>query len=168
MPEGATSLVRADEAAVRLQTWPANAPWAMRHPVWASIAWVVPASAVVHLVATFLPVGRTPPLVAGFFVAALVIWTIPASAVFGLILGLLLRFAVRRLGRQSFFSRRNRLVLAGSYGLLAGGGLFLIFTRVWVAEVNFLAGVVGFCLGFAFVLLGCSGPWGHRTAREGI
>jgi hypothetical protein len=125
----------------------------MRHPVWASIAWAAGASVLIHLVATFVPVGWTPPLFVDFYVAFLVIWTLPASALLGLILGLLLRLAFRRLGSQAFSTWRNRLVLAAVYGLLAGAGFFLIFTRLWVAEVNVLAAVAGTCLGFGFALL---------------
>jgi hypothetical protein len=128
-------------------------PWTTRYPVWASIAWAVGASVLIHLVATFLPVGWTPPLVVGFYVVFLVIWTLPASALLGLILGLLLRLTFWRLGSRALSTWRTRLVVSTGYGLLAGAGFFLIFTRLWVAEVNLLAAVAGVCLGFGFVLL---------------
>lgn len=125
----------------------------MRHPVVASIAWTVGAGLLLHLLATFLPVGWTPPLSVGFYVLFLVVWTLPACIVLGLVLGLLLRFAVRHLGSRPFLSRRNRILLVAGYGLLAGAGFFLIFVRLWADEASVFAAVAGFCFGIGFVVL---------------
>lgn len=125
----------------------------MRYPVWASIAWTMSVGVLIHLVATFLPVGWTPPSATGFYVAFLVIWTLPTSALLGVLLGLLLRLAIRRLGSRAFSPVRNRLMVAACYALLAGAGFSLIFARLWASEVAILAAVAGLCCGGAFVLL---------------
>jgi hypothetical protein len=125
----------------------------MRYPVLASIAWAVGAGLLIHLLATFLPGGWTPPLSVGLYVLFLVIWTLPACALLGLVLGVLLRFTVRRLGSRASLLRRNRFLLAAGYGILAGGGFFLIFVRLWVDDASLLSAIAGFCFGIAFVAI---------------
>ena len=75
-----------------------GSPPRLNHLVWASLACSVAVGLLVHLLATFLPVGWTPPLLVGFYLVFFLFWTLPVSALLGMILGALLRLTVRRLG----------------------------------------------------------------------
>jgi len=118
-----------------------------------SIASAVLVAFAFHLLATFLPVGWTPPLIVGFYMVFWLLWTLPMSAVLGAVLGLLLLLTLRRLGAGTFASRRNRLAVAAGFGVLAGVGMFLIYSRLWAMGVCLLGGLAGLVVGMVVILL---------------
>ncbi|RDV44268.1 hypothetical protein DOE76_12840 [Leifsonia sp. ku-ls] len=125
----------------------------MRRAVWSSVAYAVVLAIVFHLLATLLPVGWTPPLVVGFYLVFSIGWTLPMSALLGLVLGLLLGFALQRFRPRGLSPRTTRMVVAVVFGVLAAAGTFVIFSRLWPSGVALFGALLALVCGVALVAL---------------